>query len=107
MAVLTVTPITRLGVDAPVAASVGGDLLPNTGREFIEVINGSGSAVTVTINGYVDGVSVAIQTVNVPATTGRRKIGPFPPGTYNNASNQVAIGYSAVTTVTVAAYTLG
>ena len=110
MAVLPVNSVTRAGLSEAGlfnAATAGGDLLPNDGRQWIEVINGSGSAVTVTVYGYVDGASVAIKTYTVPLTTGRYKIGPFPPGTFNNASNQVAIGYSAVTTVTVAAFTLG
>lgn len=105
MAVLTVTTVTAAGVaDATISASAGGDLLPNTGREWIEVINASGSAITVTVNGYVQGQVVALQSINVPATTGRRKIGPFAPHIYNNTSGQVSIAYSAVTTVTVGAY---
>lgn len=107
MAVLSVNKVIRGGLsENNVAANAGGDLLPNTGVEWLEFANTSGSAITVTINGYVDGVAVAIQTVSVPATTGRKKVGPFPPSIYNNASNQVSITYSAVTSLTVGAYSL-
>lgn len=106
MAVLTVTTLSRTGIlDSLSAASAGGDLLPNTGKEWIEVANGGGSSINVTITGYVDGVAVTAQTVAVANGT-RRKIGPFPPQPYNNTSNQVAIGYSAVTSVTVGAFGL-
>jgi hypothetical protein len=107
MAVLAVTPVIRTGTtDVTVSASAGGDLLPNTGKEWVEVINGGGGAITVTASGYVDAQVVAIQAVSVGAGV-RRKIGPFPPHIYNNTSQQVAITYSGVTTVTVGAYSLG
>ena len=105
MAVLTPVTIARAGVsEVTAAASAGGDLLPNTGKEWIEVQNAGGGAITVTINGFADGVAVAIQTVSIPATTGRKKIGPFPPSIYNNSSNQVSITYSAVTSLTIGSY---
>lgn len=107
MAVLTVTTITRAGVDAPVAAAAGGDVFTNTGREFVEVANAAGASITVTVATTIDGTSVTPISVTVPATTGRRKIGPFPPGTYNNSAGQVALTYSAVTSVTVGVYTIG
>jgi hypothetical protein len=107
MAVLTVNQITRAGLtDTLAAANVGGDLLPNTGKEWIEVNNGSGGSINVLISGYVDGQAITVQTIAVGASA-RKKIGPFPPHLYNNPSGQVAIGYSAVTTVTVAAFQLG
>ena len=52
MAVLPVNSVTRAGLSEAGlfnAATAGGDLLPNDGRQWIEVINGSGSAVTVTV----------------------------------------------------------
>lgn len=106
MAVLTVTQISRTGtLEALAAASAGGDLLPNTGKEWVDIANGGGSSINVTITGYVDGVAVTAQTVAI-ANGARKKIGPFPPTAYNNSSNQVAIGYSAVTSVTVQAFSL-
>ncbi len=104
MATLTASPVVRTGLaDNPVSAAAGGDTLTNTGKEWIEVINASGGAITVTISATVDGTLVALQAVSVPATTGRRKIGPFPPHLYGTA---VAITYSAVTSLTIGAYSL-
>mgnify|MGYP000143141154 CR=1 FL=1 len=110
MAVLPVNSVSRAGLSEASlfnACTAGGDLLPNDGRQWVEIINASGGAITVTANGYIDGANVAVKTYSIPATTGRFKIGPFPPGTFNNASNQVSLTYSAVTTLTIAAFTLG
>jgi hypothetical protein len=43
-------------------------------------------------------------TVSVPATTGDRVCGPFDPAIFNDANGFVQVTYSAVTSVTVAAY---
>ena len=115
MAALSVNVLSIAGV-APtyVAAAVGGDTAngPNNDeRLFIHVKNGGGSAVTVTINpvaptqAKVAGagvLSVPAISVSVPATTGDRMIGPIPQA-YYDASSNVNISYSAVTSVTVAA----
>jgi hypothetical protein len=104
MATLTPTPVLRAGIAKnSVAASAGGDTLTNTGKEWIEVDNASGGALTVTISATIDGTLVALQAVSVPATTGHRKIGPFPPHLYGTA---VAITYSGVTSLTIGAYSL-
>lgn len=104
MATLTASPVVRTGLaDNPVAASAGGDTLTNTGKEWIEVINGNASACVVTISATIDGTLVALQAVTVPSSTGRRKIGPFPPHLYGTA---VAITYSVTATVTIGAYSL-
>lgn len=104
MATLTASPVVRTGLaDNPVAASAGGDTLTNTGKEWLEFINASGGAITVTISATIDGTLVALQSIVVPLTTGRRKVGPFPPHLYGTA---VAITYSAVTSLTVGAYSL-
>lgn len=108
MAVLAVTPVIRTGTtDVTISANSGGDLLPNTGKEWIEVINASGSSMNVIVSGYVDAQVVAIQTIAVPGSGARKKIGPFPPHIYNNTSQQVAITYSLATSVTIGAYSLG
>lgn len=104
MATLTPLPVVRTGLaDTTQAVGASGDTLTNTGKEWIEVINGNASVCNVTISGTVDGTLVVLQTVAVPASTGRRKIGPFPPHLYGTA---VAIGYSVTATVTVGAYSL-
>lgn len=98
------TEISRSGIqaDGGAAASGGGDTFANTGREFLAVKNADASAKTVTID-YVptaDGQTVPDKTVIIPAGQ-TYLIGPFPPSLYNNASGQVSVTYSAVTSVTV------
>ncbi len=106
--VITPTPITRAGISPTLAAAnVDGHLLPNTGREFLEIANGGGAPITVTaaIARLVDGVAPAAKSISVPAGASRL-FGPFPREDYNNASGQVAIGFSAVASVTVGAFSL-
>jgi hypothetical protein len=103
MAILTVATVTRAGVDtAGVAADVAGDEWVNTGQEFVEVKNGSGAGITVTldIQGTIDGAAATDPTVAIGAGV-TKIIGPFPTGIYNNqTTNRARIGYSAVTTIT-------
>lgn len=106
-----VTPIALAGVaDVTIAANAGGNSFINTGYEFAEVINGSASSITVTIDAYPsggqgspDGLAVTDPTVAVAAGT-RRKIGPFRKRLYNNATEKVTLTFSATATVTVGVY---
>jgi hypothetical protein len=105
---LTVTDISRAGVAPSLAAfNADGHLLPNTGKEFVMVTNGSGSAVTVSaaIVKTVDGVTPAAKSMSVPAA-GTKLFGPFKPEEYNNASAQVALSVSLATDVTIQALRL-
>lgn len=108
MATLTVTTVTRAGHDvAGVAATAGagGDEFANTGQEFLEVKNGSGAPITVTldIKSTVDGAAVTDPTVTVAAGV-TKIIGPFPPSIYNDSgTGRAKVTYSDVTTVTVKA----
>ncbi len=97
--------ITRTGItDTLSAANVDGNYYTNTGKEFLEVANGSGGSINVIIGAYVDSTSItAFKTIAVGAGA-RKKIGPFPTSPYNDASGYVQITYSAVTSVTVAVY---
>jgi hypothetical protein len=61
--------------------------------------------VTATITKTVDGVTPAGKVITVAAGT-TALFGPFPPSQYNNSAGQVAIGYSATTTITVQALQL-
>lgn len=109
MADLNPVTLSRAGaVDALSAASAGGDaIVGNTGKEWLEVNNGGGSPITVTLTypatTLVDGQAPAAKTV-VVAAANRRKIGPFPPGLWNDVNGKVQIAYSGVTTVTVGAF---
>ena len=112
MATLTVNDIVQTGLNTAsvyVSAAGGGDVIPNnTGNTFLHVKNTDASSMTVTITSTAthSGLDVEDPQITVAATTGEQMIGPFPPGVYNNASGQVSISYSAVTSVTVAAFKL-
>jgi hypothetical protein len=103
MATLTAATVSRTGVDvAGAAADVAGDEWANTGYEFVEVKNGSGSSINVTldIQATLDGAAVTDPVVAVAAGA-TKIIGPFPKGIYNNSTTgRARIAYSAVTSVT-------
>lgn len=113
MATLTVQNLVIVGDIGPtyVAASGGGDEMPNDGDTFLHVKNGGGAGITVTLTAQVTSRDAegfgpftrANQVVSVGAGA-ERMIGPFPPKTWNNANGRVAIAYSAVTSVTVGAF---
>jgi hypothetical protein len=88
------------------ANASGGQMFANNGRRILRVKNGSGSAVTVTVNipATLDGVAPANggKQITVPATTGDMVIGPFPSTTYNQADGKVYVDFSAATSVTLA-----
>jgi len=105
---LTVNEVVRAGVAfSPSAANVDGHSLANDRNAalFLYVNNGSGSSVTVTIQtpGTVDGLAVADRTVAVAAAA-EKLIGPFPSGVYDQSDGAVYVDFSAVTSVTVAAF---
>ncbi|MGW1134557.1 hypothetical protein [Streptomyces griseoluteus] len=105
MAVLATQVIARTGL-APTygSAAAGGDKAETGERNFLHVKNGGGSPVTVTLSSaYVyRGQTVSDVTVSVPAS-GERMIGPLSSELLQNAVDGLcAIGYSGVTSVTVA-----
>jgi len=87
-----------------VAADSLGDEWPNSGLEFIEVFNGGGGSINVTldIRPTLDGAAVVDPVIAIPAA-GRRIIGPFPPGIYNDATGRAKVTYSGVASVTIKA----
>lgn len=109
MAALTVQTASRSANGqslAGVAAAGGGDTFVNTGQEILVVKNGGGAGITVTITtpATVDGLAVADLTATIAAGE-TRSIGPFPPSIYNDTGvngGNVSVGYSSVTSVTVA-----
>jgi hypothetical protein len=88
------------------AASAGGDKVPPNDRGALIVRNGSGASINVTVavpGNTRFGLANPDVVVAVPAGADR-VIGPFPSELADTATdNLVAITYSAVTTVTVAA----
>lgn len=105
MAVLTVQKISHSGLSPSFsAADVAGDEFVNGGRTILYVKNGGASQITVTVDSAKPcnyGFDHDL-TVNVPAGD-ERVIGPFAPDRFNNSSARVAVSYTDVTSVTVAA----
>lgn len=109
MATLTSVQPTILGTDPGfVAAAAGGDKVAPNDRGYLHYRNGSGGSITVTVD--VPGVTKYGQnTPNVPVAIpagAERIIGPFPADLANSSDGLVAITYSGVTSLTVAAITL-
>ncbi len=110
---LTVNPVVITGVlEALVSAETDGNSILNTGGNlgvsWLEVVNGAGSPINVTIKtpGLVRGLAIAEQVIAVANGT-RQKIGPFDSASiYNQADGTVHIDYSSVTTITVGAFSL-
>lgn len=89
-----------------VAAAGGGDTAPVGPGRFLYVLNGDASSKTVTVAtpGTVKGLAIADATLVVAA--GKHAIIPLT-DVYRGATGRAAITYSAVTSVTVAAFELG
>lgn len=115
MAALTVQRPLITGVAlAPASAGAGGDTVANVrGRVVLLVENGGGGSINVTLtaqqtsrpgDGTFPAQTVADQVVAVAAGASK-VIGPIP-AAFVNASGQVAISYSGVSSVTVTALEL-
>ena len=111
MATLTRQAKSRAGTTLTFASCAGGgDVVDNTdGKTELIIVNGSGGALTVT-------VAAQVTTINTPQgnyeMTNKAKsvgagatviMGPFEPGLFNNSSGQLAITYSGVSSLTIAA----
>ena len=108
--VLAVVDIVRTGIVSTTMpttpTATHGNKVLNDGKTYIEVANGSGDSINVTIDcpGSVDGFAVADLVVAVGAGV-RKKIGPFT-GTFNQADGYFWVVCSAVVTVTIGAFRL-
>lgn len=111
MATLTAQPTDENGVNPLVqsAATGGGDVFANTGSQLLLAENSDAASKTVTIAGQASNVDVPgygkLDQADVVTAVAAGKvavIGPFPQRGFNNSSGQVAITYSAVTSLTVA-----
>jgi hypothetical protein len=87
-----------------VAAAGGGDAVAADDRTFVNVINGGGAPITVTvvIPGTLYGVAIADPTVTI-ANGANKDIGPLIPAMADPTTGLVSLTYSAVTSVTIAA----
>jgi len=107
MALLALQTISAGGITPTYGAATGGGdkVSLSATNVFLHVKNGGGSSVTVTIttqaNSY-KGLTVPDRTVTV-AASGEKMIGPLDPALHADINQQASIGYSAVTSVTVAA----
>jgi hypothetical protein len=107
MATLSVHTPTKTGVAiGAAAASAGGDIFPNTGREFFYIKNAGVAACTVTFDApgtcnFEVAANAAHDLVVVVAPDGEEIIGPFSQTRFNDSAGFVHVTYSEVTTVTV------
>lgn len=101
MATITVQTLSRSGAVPTYAAATSSDKFFNTGKEWVEVINGDSSSTTVTITsvGGCDQGFTHNETVTVAAGA-TKKIGPFPVARFNDDSGFVTIAFSNITSVT-------
>lgn len=95
---------------APVAAAGGGDTFTPGDRTWLEVTNGGGSPITVTLGTFPDtaewGGAIADHVVTVTNAT-TKKIGPLVGSRYANPATGIgSITYSGVTSVTVGVYAI-
>lgn len=106
MATLSTQAVSLVGVGPTYStASSGGDKVACGERTFLHIKNGSASSVTVTLTATatVRGQAVTNPTVSVPASADRF-VGPITADLFAGATDGLcAVGYSATTTVTVAA----
>jgi hypothetical protein len=105
MAALTTQTPTRNSENTITYASAagGGDTFVSTGKEILIVRNGDASPINVTLTTTVPSNHGATANKVFAVAAGAEVWFPFPdPGRYRNASGNIAVGYSAVTDVTVA-----
>lgn len=113
MADVTVAPqqIARAGIAPTYQAIDATDtyLMNNAGRMFVQLKNtgGSPSVVSIVTPGTVDGLAIAERTFTVPATTGDRMAGSWPPSVYNAAGEHlIRLTQDQATGVTLGAFIL-
>lgn len=84
-------------------------LIPNDGQVLLHFKKTGAGACNVTIATPVTqgGLAVSDQVVQIPATTGDKFIGPFPPHIYNNGNGQLSVTLSEVTGLTFAVLRMG
>jgi hypothetical protein len=112
MAALTVTSVLDTGITPSLTAASSSDTVADDGtnRTWIEVVNGGGGSINVTVPAQqtsvvVPGVgSLAVADIVVAVANGtRRFIGPWTRAYINSAGN-VTVNFSGTTSVTVGAF---
>jgi hypothetical protein len=107
--VVTATALSRAGITDTLPTTpdgTNGNKIAFNPTMWVEVNNGSGSPITVTldITRIVDGQAVTDPTVTINAGV-RKKIGPFTDD-YRQTDDYIWLTFSAVTSVTMAAFKL-
>lgn len=107
----TITPIDPKGalgaLKTTTAANAGGDVVPmRPGKTYTVVINnGGGAGITVDIDDPNSGAGVTPEYNDVPIAAGASRVFTFKRPEFGaTPTANVALAYSAVTTVTVEAY---
>ena len=109
MATLVVQQIALAGVTPSLThASPAGDQFLNDGKIYIEVSNTDAATrdVTIASSTKCDQGSTHNVVVTIPATTGKKKIGPFPPSRFTDGNGYAQVTYSAETGLTIGAFRL-
>lgn len=108
MAQLTVQESLNSGLEATFSsAASGGDYFNNNGKTYIEIVNGGGSDITLTVDSPTECSQGETHDIDVVVTAGeRRHVGPFDKSRFNDDDGRVNLTYSAVTSVTIAAISL-
>ena len=111
MAELTVQQVTEAGGAATyISATAEGDTADNNGNMFLHIKNGGGGSITATItalttsvdSGMYGDLTKANATVTLTAGT-EAFIGGFAPAAFNDGDGEIAITYTGVTSVEIAA----
>lgn len=106
MALLTVTTISPSGTVAPtpVAAAGGGDTFPNNGKVQLDITNGGGGSITVTVVAVLPCDQQSLHNItNAIAAGATERMGPFDRH-YIDSSGITSLTYSGVTSVTIAPF---
>ena len=110
MAELTLQQITEAGGSVTYSAAAGGgDTADNGGSTFLHIKNGGAEeSLTATITAQTTSVDSSIYGDLTKASiavgaSGEAFIGPFKPSAFNDGNGEIAITYSGVTSVTIAA----
>ena len=111
MAELTVQQITETGGAATyVSANGEGDTADNNGNMFLHIKNGGGGAITATITALTTSVESGMygelrksNSATILDAGTEAFVGGFAPAAFNDGNGEIAITYTAVTSLTIAA----
>ena len=113
MALVTLVPqnIVQAGLTVSLTGSLSTSnnyIIRNDGKMFLQVVNGSGGSIVVTIvtQAVLGGNAVADRVVTVLTLT-EQLIGPFPPSVFNDSNGDIDVSYDVITSLTHAALHLG